>query len=218
MRFTNLLRKLAGVVLPLSLTACVTLFDAPEDQVSAPVPASAKPATVETPPMSPESRVAYERALAALKAGRFTEAERELATLALREPRFAGPHANLGILYHRTGRAVQAVEALDRAIRLNPERAAYHNELGLVHRNEGRFAEARQAYVRAIELDPNYAYAHLNLGILYDIYLQDGEKAMPHYERYKALVPAESATVAKWIADLKQRARTADQTKGGKNG
>ncbi len=153
-----------------------------------------------------------------LKADRFADAERELTALTEREPTLAGPYANLGILYRRTGRSADAVRALDRAIELNP-RAAYYNELGMAHRAEGRFNAAERSYTRALELDPNYAYAHLNLGILYDLYLQVLDKALPHYERYQVLVPSEDKTVGKWIADLKRRpSGTAEQAKGGKSG
>jgi hypothetical protein len=50
---------------------------------------------------------------------------------------------------------------------------------------------------------------------LYDLYLQDTEKALQHYRRYQELTPSEAGTVTKWIADLQQRDR-AQQAKGGK--
>ena len=160
----------------------------------------------------------YQQALAALGAGRYPEAERALLAVIRREPELAGPRANLGILYARTGHPAQAVESLKQAINLNPDRAAYYNELGMVSRREGRFDEARRYYAKALDLDPNYSYAHLNIGILYDLYLQDAAKAMQHYQRYRELAPGEAGTVTKWIADLQQRGRAAEQAKGGKSG
>lgn len=163
--------------------------------------ASAKQAE---PVVSAQWRQRYEHALALLQGNHLPEAERELTALATSEPRLAGPYANLGILYFRAGRAAEAAKSLEYAITLNP-RAAYYNELGMVQRTEGRFDAAEQAYQHALALDPNYAYAHLNLGILYDLYLQQPERALPHYERYQALAPAEAGTVRKWIVDLKRR-------------
>jgi len=136
-----------------------------------------KPVKIE-PPVKAESRQMYEQALVALKAGRYPEAERMLRTVASREPELAGPYANLGIVYVRLGRSAQAIEALQQAIRLNPDRAAYYNELGMVFRREGKFDDARRQYAKALDADPEYANAHLNIGILYDLYLQDVEKAM----------------------------------------
>ena len=209
MRCTRLVVAWLFVAAPVLLAGCVTL---PGEGAS---PTAAKKAE---PVVNPESRRLYEQALAALQAGRTPEAERGLLAVASREPALAGPHANLGILYARTNRAAQAIESLQRAIQLNPDRAAYYNELGLVYRHEGKFTEARDSYARALEADPNYTNAHLNLGILYDLYLQDLDKAMLHYQRYRELAPDEAATVAKWIVDLQQRSRAADKSKGGKSG
>ncbi len=95
----------------------------------------------------------------------------------------------------------------------DPKKAAYYNESGIALRRAGKFEEARQAYAKALDLDSGYAYAHLNLGILYDLYLQDADKAMTQYRRYGELVPAEAQTVQKWIADVQQRARAGAQAK-----
>jgi Flp pilus assembly protein TadD len=215
-----------------SLAGCATFMREP-GEVQAPAPKTvkaeptAKPVKAELPAAAPvkaepqvtaESRQLYQQALAALGAARYAEAERALLAVVRREPGLAGPHANLGILYARTGRPAQALESFQQAIRLNPDRAVYYNELGMLSRREGRFDEARRYYAKALDLDPNYAYAHLNIGILYDLYLQDTAKAMQHYQRYRELTPSEAGTVAKWIADLQQRDRAAQQTKGGKSG
>jgi tetratricopeptide (TPR) repeat protein len=177
----------------------------------------AKPTAAE-PVVDPQWRKAYEHALGLMLANKLPEAERELTALAERQPGLAGPYANLGILYFREGRTADAVKVLEYAIALNP-RPAYYNELGMVHRTEGRFEAAEQAYRRALELDPDYAFAHLNLGILYDLYLQQPDRALPHYERYRALAPGEAGTVEKWIADLKRRtSQAADRNKGERKG
>ena len=221
MRSTSRMALLSITAGCIAFTGCTTLVRAP-GEASAPKPVKtepplAKPGQIE-PPVSAESRRMYRQALVALGAGRYPEAERELLAVASREPQLAGPRANLGILYARTGRSAQAFASLQQAIGLNPNRAAYYNELGMVSRREGRFDEARRYYAKALDLDPNYAYAHLNIGILYDLYLQDTAKAMQHYERYRELTPSEAGTVTKWIADLQQRDRAAQQAKGGKSG
>ena len=223
MRCTRRIALPAIAAILASLAGCADFTLVP-GEVTAPVPApveaeppAAGPVKAE-PPVNAESRQMYQQALTALGAGRYPEAERALLAVIRREPDLAGPRANLGILYARTGHPAQAVESLKQAIRLNPDRAAYYNELGIVSRREGRFDEARRYYAKALDLDPGYAYAHLNIGILYDLYLQDAAKAMQHYQRYRELAPGEAGTVTKWIADLQQRGRAAEQAKGGKSG
>jgi tetratricopeptide (TPR) repeat protein len=170
------------------------------------------------PPLSAESRPLYEQALTALESGRYPDAEKLLLTVISRDPQVAGPHANLGIVFARTNRAKQALDALQEAIRLNPDRAAYYNEIGMVLRREGKFSDARRYYEKALDADANYAYAHLNIAILYDLYMQEPEHALAHYQRYRELEPKEAATVTKWIADLQQRGRATDKSKGDRNG
>lgn len=206
-------RGAAVLVLLASLAACAGIK--PAGGTAAGAQAGAKRVYVE-PKVDPQWRLSYEHALTQLQANHLPEAERELTALAARRPQLAGPYGNLGILYFRAGRTADAEKALEHAIALNP-RPEYYNELGMVQRTEGRFDAAERAYRHALELDPDYAYAHLNLGILYDLYLQTPDRALPHYERYQALAPGDAGTVGKWIVDLKRRtSQAADRrAKGG---
>jgi len=174
--------------------------------------AAAKTVAPVEAPVSPALQQAYDQALAHLRAGRDKEAEQALLALTLRAPELSGPHANLGVVYHRSGRTKEAIEALNRAIALNPRRAVYYNELGIINRQEGKFDDARRAYRKALDTDPDYALAHLNIAILYDLYLQEPKQALPHYQRYQQLLPAEDKTVTKWIIELQRRTHSAEST------
>ena len=198
-----------GAVLLALVTGCATPLGERRSAAPPAAKAAVKPAAPAEAPVSPALQQAYDQALAHLKAGRNKEAEQALLALAQRAPELSGPHANLGIVYHRTGRTKAAIEALNRAIQLNPRRAVYYNELGIIYRQEGKFDDARRQYRKALDADPDYALAHLNIAILYDLYLQEPKEALPHYQRYQQLLPAEDGVVAKWIIELERRIRPA---------
>ena len=122
-------------------------------------------------------------ALAELKPGRYARAERD--------PGVDAAVLDLG--------AVESGPVAD------PLGAVLSNQLGIAYRRAGRFADARASYERAIVADPTLADAECNLGILLDLYLDDPEAALPHYERYQALTGESDPKVAAWLAELRTR-------------
>ena len=115
------------------------------------------------------------------------------------------PQIDLGIAYGRTGDLDRAEASLQRALQLDPDHPIANNELGMVYRKKGRFADARARYEKALARYPSFHYAHRNLAILCDLYLQDVNCALQHYEAYRVAVPDDQEAV-KWIADLHNRA------------
>jgi len=173
---------------------------------------SARAPRESAPQVSPAVRREFADALRAMKLGRYREAEAALLPLTHASPELSGPYANLGIVYFRLGKLPEAAGALKKAIAINPGQAAYYNQLGIVYRQSGQFDDARGAYAKALQIDPDYPNAHLNLGILYDMYLEDFDQALQHYERYQDLQPSADAQVTKWIVDLKNRHQLAAKT------
>ena len=157
----------------------------------------------------------YREALSLMQAEEFQSAEPLLLELTRDHPELAGPWVNLGIVYARVGRPEDAQSSLLQAIERNSKSAPAYNQLGILHREAGRFAEAREAYQQALESVPDYSYAHLNLGVLYDLYLQQPEMALEHYQRYQALSPEEDKRVSLWITDLERRLKAGDRSAEG---
>jgi Flp pilus assembly protein TadD len=199
-------RSVIGILLLIALaTGCATPSGGSRQAAT-----SRKAAAPVEAPVEPALQQAYNQALAHVQAGRNKPAEQALLGLTKQAPELSGPYANLGIVYYRTGRTKEAIEALNRAIQLNPRRAVYYNELGIIYRQEGKFDDARRTYNKALDVDPDYALAQLNIAILYDLYLQDPKQALPHYQRYQQLLPAEDSTVKNWIIELQRRIQPAN--------
>ena len=156
-------------------------------------------------PIPAVAQSAYDRALAAMRAQDWLQAELELEQLTHDYPGYPGPQVNLAIVYTHAGRRDEARAALERALAIEPGHAVANNELGILLRESGKFDEAERAYRRALETDPSYALAHYNLGVLLDVYLRRGAEAIEHYEAYQSSLSEPNKTVAGWIVDLRRR-------------
>lgn len=169
-------------------------------------------------PISASLQSDFSKALGLMKKGAYREAIPMLEAILAENDQLPGAQINLAIACMnvepegnqkdqlREANLKKAEQALARAVEVNPNDAVAHHQLGLLYRKTGRFAEARKAYERALSIESTYASAHLNLGILCDIYLQQLECAIDHFEKYRALAPEEGDKVNLWLSDLRQRA------------
>ena len=161
-------------------------------------------------PVPEAAAAAYSRALAAMRAENWLEAELELEQLVLEQPAYPGPHVNLALVYLHDERRVDARAALERALSVAPGHAAANTQLGILLREDGKFEEAEAAYRRALATEPDHALAHYNLGVLLDLYLRRTAEALEHYEAYQATLAEPNETVARWIIDLRRRVGNGD--------
>jgi tetratricopeptide (TPR) repeat protein len=151
-------------------------------------------------------KLIFTRALTHLEQQEYDEGIALLETLTANEHRLAAPYVNLGIAYSRTGKTKLAEHNFSKALRLDAGHAVANNELGLLYRKSGRFNAARTVYQNALIKHPDYLPVRKNLGILCEIYLHDFDCAIEHYRAYLEYAP-EAETVARWVAELKQRNR-----------
>jgi len=194
--------KLVVVIIAVVLTGGATQ---PEKQTAA------------QPVMPAGAKASYAQAVSAVKAGQDTKAMQLFIGLTQEYPNFSASFTNLGLLYLKQEKLTEAEHVFKQAITINPADAVAYNHLGVVFRQRGQFEQARQAYENALRIKPGYASAHLNLGILNDIYLQNLETALQHYQRYQNLTGDADQQVAKWIVDLERRVNSSDSA-GGKQG
>jgi tetratricopeptide (TPR) repeat protein len=172
-------------------------------------PATSAPATgaaagADSMPIPARAAQQYSQALQMMKTNRRTDAELEFKQLNAAYPQFAGPQLNLGLLYLHDSRLPEAEAAFKAALQITPANPIAGDELGIVERKLGKFADAEAAYLRAIAAEPNYAPAHLNLGVLYDLYLQQPQKALEQFERYIEIA-GDNKQVSGWVIELRKR-------------
>ncbi|MFT7553915.1 MAG: tetratricopeptide (TPR) repeat protein [Planctomycetota bacterium] len=187
---------------------------ASDDEPPASLALKPQHAPIETEVIDDE-RIGYQQAILALKNNEPRQAIKllePLAELSVEQPYIL---TNLGLAYFQLQDFERAEEFFELALGINDNDAVAHNHLGILQRHKGQFKNALDRYQRAIELDQNYAFAHLNLGILFDIYLQDLDKAMAQYELYLKLTSTENSEINGWILDIKRRLKsTASSTQG----
>ncbi len=186
-------------VVALALTGCASAPDAPEET---------------GPPAAVLAR--FEAALEAMRAEDYRVAEPMLEALVTDWPDLSGPPLNLAIVYSATGRDSDAEAAFRNLLATDPDNAVAWSELAIVLRRKGDFPAADEAYARALELSPDYARAYRNRGVLLDLYLQEPEAALAHYERYAELTGGSDTQVEKWIADLRMRLGVAESRVAGR--
>ena len=197
-----------------ALSACSSVpAPEPEPVVSEPVETTPQP-VAQPEPIDPNLK-AYADAIASLKSGKAELALELLLRVSRDAPDLPLVFTNLGLVHFKLQKYDLAEEAFRQAIESDSKDAVAHNHLGILERRKGRFEKALDHYQRAIDIDRDYARAHLNLGILFDIYLQDLEKALQQYEKYQALTSEEDSQVAGWIVDIQRQLKsTASQSQG----
>lgn len=161
-------------------------------------------AITENPHMSDAARKDFDRAVALLKEHDYTGAVAILEAVVEQSPGVTAPYLNLGIAYKRINKPDKAEAQFKKALTLVPGHPLVSNEYGLLCREKGRFEEARKLYEQALAAFPEYYPVRRNLGILCDLYLNDLNSALEHYELYRRAV-SEDKQVDLWIADLRAR-------------
>ena len=153
---------------------------------------------------SSSEKSAYKKALTLLNHDKLDAAKEIFQQLKSDRPELAGPYANLAIIALKNNDPEKALELVKLALSKNPNLAQALNLLAYLEQVSGEIKFAEKHYKEAIKNKNNYAIAHYNIALLYDVYLQDIESAIPHYERYMELINNEDKSTADWLEQIKR--------------
>lgn len=78
------------------------------------------------------------------------------------------------------GKTLQAIESVDKALKLDPENAEAHYLLGFIHYQQSEYKEAEKEFKKALKLNPYYTDAHNHLGLVYRE-TKDYDKALSEF-------------------------------------
>jgi tetratricopeptide (TPR) repeat protein len=120
--------------------------------------------------------------------GRLLEAETVCRQILTAQPNMPEAEHLLGVIAHQNGKLSDAIEHVQRAIKLAPQVALFHANLGEMLRLAGRPKLAVEAARRALAIEPQLPAALSNLGVaLYE--LKDYEEAASAQRKAIAAAP-----------------------------
>ncbi len=117
--------------------------------------------------------------------------------------KIANMHAELAQAYSDVGQIDEAIEQLEKAVRLGPSFADLRYRLGILYRDAGRLDEGRRTLEAAIAANPKHLRAHITLGSTC-LSLGDKEAAREAWTEALALGPEERdrARIESYLAIL----------------
>jgi tetratricopeptide (TPR) repeat protein len=200
-RVTGTLRRVlfgfCGIWILVALVSCTQTQEKP---VSADA-ASPDPDAIR---LTDAERRLYQDGIKALKNQDYSAARRLFTEFANERPELAGAHTNLALISLIEEDVDQSLTYVNKALEVNPNQAQAYQLRGQILVQQGNIHDARKDYVRATELDPGYINAQYNLALLYDIYLQDLESAIEHYENYLSLLDEPDTKTQEWVDHLER--------------
>lgn len=163
-----------------------------------------------------EAQAAYNRGIRALGAGQLEAAYRELTWAIDNSPWFPRAHYVRGVTLARMEKYEQAVDDLNRAIRMDRSDYRAHMTLGLIYKKKFAGAEDEEAIKHlsaAVRLRPDLHRLHLLLGELHA--RSDRQMAREHYQRFIQLAPLgdpDARTARNALEELEREIRRDEPT------
>lgn len=186
----------------LTLTLCITLLTACTQSPVKHAPSSSTQQDYDVS-VSDSDKQRYRNAITELYNGNLESAKNQFIEFIQEKPNLAGAYSNLSLISYKLGDYQTALNYANQAIKRNARQAQAYHMRAQAYVKTGKINEAKADYLKALELKPDYILAHYNLALLYDIYLQEIELALKHYQSYTQLTDNKDKNTIDWISHLK---------------
>ena len=186
-----------------TLSGCASDSVKPENPAAETKTSAIKPTQAVKVSISNSEREAYKKGLAALNNGDYSAASSIFKDMLSDNPNLAGPHSNLALIHYKRKEYTESFKMVEKALLLNPQQAQAYNLRGQLYIAIGKVHDAKADYLKAIKIKPDYGNAQYNLALVYDIYLQEIELAIKHYQIYMSLIKKPDEPTKEWISHLK---------------
>jgi len=104
------------------------------------------------------------------------------------DPRIVEGHADLGVLYYRSGRYDEAVREFSRVVELDPTNSPAYTDLGWVLFRLGDVKESARSVAQALKFGPNNAWARLLAGSIMLTDPRTRDRGLAHLELAAAAI------------------------------
>lgn len=148
-------------------------------------------------------REKYRNGITALNNNELSKAQRIFNEFIRNKPELAGAYSNLALVHYKKNEFDKSFKLVNKALELNHKQAQALNLRAQIYITEGEIHKAKDDYLLAVKLKPEYINAQYNLALLYDIYLQEVELAIKHYNIYLSLLKRPDDKTIEWVKHLK---------------
>lgn len=134
-------------------------------------------------------------------------AKQKLNVIIKNDKTLSGPWMMLGDIALAEKDYPQAQQYYQQGLSINSKNINGYTALAKVQRLQGQYHHAQNTLAKALALWPDFPEAHYNLSILFDIYLNQADKAKQHLNAY-ILLSGGDAESQQWLKQLNEQALT----------
>jgi tetratricopeptide (TPR) repeat protein len=196
-KYTSYLCCLAVFIL---LSACSSALVKEPELLVTPEP------VISVPVLLPEDQSLYDQGIEAISAKDFDTATPIFKGLVLAYPKLAGAYVNLALIEGQKDNSSEALAYYEKALDVNSENIDALIQLANHYQSKGDFLKTKGLLLRALDIEAGHTMVNYNLGVLFELYLQDYDRAIDHYKVYVATSGSEDVkTVERWIKMLERK-------------